>query len=134
MSADLNARALAALPPTLQAMVKAHPYVGDSEDLAQNCWSRLLGAKPGASLQKIFASARAETRRYALRGGEVDEAISADEAIKSIACKREQQRDATQSVADNFGVCTRQARRILVAQKKKAAVQGDLFGWTGGAA
>lgn len=133
--AGLNARALAGLPPTLQAMIKAHPYQGESEDLGQSCWRRLLEAGPNADLHKIFASARAEARRYALRGGEVDEAASADDAIKAIACERAQQRDAVEAVAERLRVGVRQARRIIADQKKKATGQGDLFsGWAGGVA
>lgn len=127
MSADLNARALAALPPTLQAMIKAHPFQGEREDIVQGCWRRLLEAGPDANLSKVFASARAEARRYALRGGEVDEATSTDDAIKAIAGERAQQRDAVAAVAGRLRVGVRQARRAIAEQKKRAQ-DGDLFG------
>lgn len=125
--AGLNARALAGLPPTLQAMIKAHPYRGESEDLGQSCWRRLLEAGPNADLHKIFASARAEARRYALRGGEVDEAASADDAIKAIACERAQQRDAVEAVAERLRVGVRQARRRVEAARERVERFGDLF-------
>ncbi len=125
--AGLNARALAGLPPTLQEMIKAHPFPAEREDLGQGCWRRLLEAGPGANLAKIFASARAEARRYALRGGEIDEAASADDAIKAIAGERAQQRDAVEAVAERLRVGVRQARRAIADQKKRAQ-DGDLFG------
>ncbi|UOB04692.1 hypothetical protein [[Acidovorax] ebreus] len=129
MSADLNARALAALPPTLQVMVKAHPYPGEREDLGQGCWRRLLEAGPEADLRKVFASARAEARRYALRGWAHDGAQDeADEQALQLQAKegtRAQQRDAVAAVAGSLRVGLRQARRIVAAQKEKAAEQAS---------
>lgn len=129
MSADLNARALAALPPRLQVMVKAHPYPGEREDLGQGCWRRLLEAGPEADLRKVFASARAEARRYALRGWAHDEAGEQEQAPQLQAKEgvRAQQRDAVAAVAERLRVGARQARRAIAAQKKKAE-DGDLFG------
>lgn len=130
MSADLNARALAALPPTLQAMVKAHPYAGDREDLAQNCWDQLIAAQPGTNLDAIFARARAVTRRYAPRGcAHDDERSDAGPQVKEGS--RKQQRDAVAAVADRLRVGVRQARRRINTQKEKATGQGDFFGSSG---
>lgn len=139
MSADLNARALAALPPTLQAMIKAHPFQREREDIGQGCWRRLLEAGPDANLSKVFASARAEARRYALRGcaydGPQDEADEQALQLQAKEGSRKQQRDAVAAVAERLRVGVRQARRIIADQKKKATGQGDLFsGWAGGVA
>lgn len=64
------------------------------------------------------------------------ELIADDDAAKPIPREttRQQARDATQSVAERHGVSERHARRIIAAQKKKAAGQGDFFGVQGGAA
>ena len=42
--------------------------------------------------------------------------------------KRQRQRELTESVAKTLGVSKRQGRRVIAAQKKKAADQGDFFG------
>lgn len=126
MSADLNARALAALPPTLQAMVKAHPYAGDREDLAQNCWDQLIAAQPGTNLDAIFARARAVTRRYALRGCAHDDERT-DVGLQVKEGSRKQQRDAVAAVADRLRVGVRQARRRMKAARERAERFGDLF-------
>lgn len=61
---------------------------------------------------------------------QVMELVADDEAARPmpIVGKRQRQRETTETVAETLGVSTRHARRVIAAQKKKAAVQGDFFG------
>ena len=56
--------------------------------------------------------------------------VADDDAARPmpIIGKRQRQRETTEIVAEALGVSTRHARRVIAAQKKKAAVQGDFFG------
>ena len=56
--------------------------------------------------------------------------VADDESARPqpIMGQRQRQRETTEIVAEALGVSTRHARRVIAAQKKKAAEQGDFFG------
>ena len=84
------------------------------------------------ALKKARSKVRNFMRNCSRLGEEAQamELVADDEAARPmpIIGQRQRQREATETVAETLGVSTRHARRVIAAQKKKAAVQGDFFG------
>ena len=84
------------------------------------------------ALKKARSKVRNFMRNCSRLGEEAQamELVADDEAARPmpIVGKRQRQREVAETVAETLGVSTRHARRVIAAQKKKAAVQGDFFG------
>ena len=89
------------------------------------------------TLADALKKARSKVRNFMRNCSRVSELqhdalehVPDDEAARPVPIvgKRQRQRELTESVAKALGKSTRHARRVIAAQKKKAAVQGDFFG------
>lgn len=139
LAASMHQQAVAALPQPLQAMLRAHRHGGRQEKvelLGELHVQILKNARRVESLTfaGIFARARAQARKFTKdlchHAAELDEQlIDAGSCWQQVKQgPRADARDATAAVAERLGKGLRQARRVIAAQREKAAVQGDFFG------
>lgn len=84
------------------------------------------------ALKKARSKVRNFMRNCSRLGEEAQgmDLVADDDAARPVPIvgKRQRQRETTEIVAEALGVSTRHARRVIAAQKKKAAGQSDFFG------
>ena len=88
------------------------------------------------TIADALKKARSKVRNFMRKSSRLSEEAQAMELVADddaarpmpIVGKRQRQRELTESVAKTLGVSKRQGRRVIAAQKKKAADQGDFFG------
>lgn len=88
------------------------------------------------TIADALKKARSKVRNFMRNCSRLGEAAQAMELVADddaarpmpIVGKRQRQRELTESVAKALGRSTRQARRVIAANKKKAAGQSDFFG------
>lgn len=118
-----------ALLEQAQAIAQAHPWKEERQDLAGAMLLHYFhSVKNGEeiTLADCYKKARSEIRRLFGRQA----AMEADNQGRPVVVegKRQQQREATEAIAENLGVSTRTARRMKNQMQKKATGQGDFFG------
>lgn len=124
-------------PPAIFTRQAASFEAQELQQTAALIFYEALSKGEQITLADAIKKARSRVRNFMRNCSRVSEAqsdaaalIADDDAARPmpIETTRQQARDATQSVAETLGVSTRHARRVIAAQKKKAAEQGDFFG------
>lgn len=132
MTAALHFRALDALPAPLAALISAHAFADELQELVQEA-ALALTASPGDSVQAIYGRARSNVRRFSqdlahyARGIDgITEAEATAEQIELPAAKLTRKQARARIEAD-LGISTSAARRLLKKQLERMRENGDLF-------